>query len=221
MSSDRSFSLSLSLENLPNYNSMTRFDVLAKYRGRIVASLVVLITGGQVLAYITDAIFQSTRQGWRFMFGIGILPALVQLVLSFSLPESPRYLLRKGKHARGRRVVKRLNPGWSNERVQKEVERLLVEVQGSSPNRGDYGGPERIFTSEQSASESKNWAKGVIERVKGLGKIDWKEKVKGWKREKERYKALVWRDRANRRTLVVACGLQLAQQATGFNCLMY
>jgi SP family myo-inositol transporter-like MFS transporter 13 len=145
------------------------------------------------------------------MFGFGILPAVLQLVLSFSLPESPRYLFRKGKNARGREVVKRLNPSWSSAKVQREVERLMNEV-GSNVE-----GPERL-TDE---GDEKKWYERWMERLTNLRRIDWREKGKEWKRGKDRSKSLIWDDRANRKTLIVACGLQLFQQATGFNCLMY
>ncbi|GAA5956889.1 hypothetical protein JCM3765_006631 [Sporobolomyces pararoseus] len=191
-----------------------------KFRGRIVASLVVLITGGQVVAYLISLlcfhffpISSSSQQAWRWMFGFGTVPSLLQLILSFSLPESPRYLFRKGKTAKGRKVLKRLNPGWSSERVQREVEKLIQEV-----NKGTPKEPERI---EVEQGEEEKWYKVWMRKLKKLKRINWKEKSQEWRRRSDGYKELLWNDRGNRRTLTVACGLQLFQQATGFNCLMY
>lgn len=101
----------------------------AKYRGRIVASLVVLITGGQVLAYIVDAAFFKVHAGWRWMFGSGALPAIAQLVLSFSLPESPRHLILHGRIAPARATLKLVYPLDSGDEIQRRIDQIQVEVQ--------------------------------------------------------------------------------------------
>ncbi|GAA5895584.1 uncharacterized protein JCM6883_001555 [Sporobolomyces salmoneus] len=184
-----------------------------KFRGRIVASLVVLITGGQVLAYLIDALalHLTSSQPWRWMFGFGIIPAALQLVLSFSLPESPRHLFRNGKTARGRQVIRRLNPNWTPDRIQREVDMLMTESGGSVE-------PERLRIEGE---DEEKWYSRCAKRLAGLRRMDWKEKSLVWEKERARYMELVWDDRANRRTLLVACGLQFFQQVTGFNCLMY
>ncbi|GAA5926893.1 uncharacterized protein JCM15063_000398 [Sporobolomyces koalae] len=170
-----------------------------RFRGQIVSSLVVLITGGQVLAYIVDSICIRFTSGWRWMFGFGVIPALVQLVLSFSLPETPRQLLRTGKIAKARKVVKRLNPNWTPDRIQQELDTLTSEV--------GWQEPERIYESRPPAERST--------------RIDWNEWTSKIKTRRKRLVQLLWRDRANRQALIVACGLQFFQQATGFNSLMY
>lgn len=158
----------------------------AKYRGRIVASLVVLITGGQVVAYVVDAAFYSLDKGWRFMFGLGAVPAILQLVLSFSLPESPRYLILHGRIAPARATLRAIYPQSSSEAIQRRIDKIQVEVQDI--------GEEGLLS---------------LGRRAGLARV------------KEGLMAKLWNDRANRRALILACGLQWFQQATGFNCLMY
>ena len=49
---------------------------------------VVAITGGQVVAYGIDAAFENMSVGWRWMVGLGAVPAAVQFVSLFFLPES-------------------------------------------------------------------------------------------------------------------------------------
>jgi Sugar (and other) transporter. len=43
--------------------------------------------------------------GWRVMYGIGALLALIGLILRFNLPESPRWLISKGRLEDAERVV--------------------------------------------------------------------------------------------------------------------
>lgn len=168
----------------------------AKFRGRIVASLVVLITGGQVVAYLINAIFSHVHKGWRWSFGLGAVPALAQLVLSFALPESPRHQLRHGRVAPARKTLQRLNPHLTHEAVQRRIERIQTEV--GEPLGDGRDTRERMVLSWRTRAREWSWTDL------------WKGKL-----------AQLWQDRANRRALLVAMGLQFFQQATGFNCLMY
>jgi MFS transporter, SP family, solute carrier family 2 (myo-inositol transporter), member 13 len=59
-----------------------------RLRGRMVVINVVAITLGQVIAYGIDAGFANVSGGWRWMVGLGTVPAGVQLVFLFFLPES-------------------------------------------------------------------------------------------------------------------------------------
>ena len=49
---------------------------------------VVAITGGQVIAYGIDAAFENSSNGWRWMVGLGAVPAGLQFIFLFFLPES-------------------------------------------------------------------------------------------------------------------------------------
>lgn len=49
---------------------------------------VVAITLGQVIAYGIDAGFENMNGGWRWMVGLGTVPASLQFIFLFFLPES-------------------------------------------------------------------------------------------------------------------------------------
>ena len=49
---------------------------------------VVMITLGQVIAYAIGAGFESMPGGWRWMVGLGAVPAGLQFFFLFVLPES-------------------------------------------------------------------------------------------------------------------------------------
>ena len=57
---------------------------------------VVMITLGQVIAYALDQAFYNVSHGWRWMVGLGAVPAGVQFGFLFFLPESRKYNISNG-----------------------------------------------------------------------------------------------------------------------------
>lgn len=49
-------------------------------RGLVVATNEVMICFGCLVALVVDAIFSNVASGWRFMLGLGAVPALIQLM---------------------------------------------------------------------------------------------------------------------------------------------
>ncbi|KAK9323043.1 general substrate transporter [Lipomyces orientalis] len=78
----------------------------ARFRGRLVILNVLAITGGQVIAYAIGAGLETLPNGWRVLVGLGIVPAAAQMVMFVYMPETPRYLVRRGEIERARHVVR-------------------------------------------------------------------------------------------------------------------
>jgi sugar porter (SP) family MFS transporter len=79
----------------------------ARYRGGLASLQQLAITLGIFTALLSDAVLQNAAGGasnelwlnleaWRWMFLVGVVPALVYGLLALLIPESPRYLV--GKH---------------------------------------------------------------------------------------------------------------------------
>lgn len=110
------------------------------YRGRLVTMNVLSITLGQVVAYIIGWIFAEhgdSSVGWRWMVGLGALPAILQCVLLFLMPETPRWLVKAGKSTDARQVIeKTLGPDLTSRRlvenVVKGIEMEIREEQGNA-----------------------------------------------------------------------------------------
>jgi sugar porter (SP) family MFS transporter len=90
----------------------------SEVRGALVSLNQLMITIGIVVSYLIDDLFAGFDQGWRYMFLMGAIPALILGFGMFFLPASPRWLVAKGEEKKARQVLARLNPA---ELVDKEL----------------------------------------------------------------------------------------------------
>ena len=81
----------------------------AKIRGTLVSMFQLLITVGLLAAFLSDSFFADNKNvsSWRPMFYVGVVPALILLIGMFFLPESPRWLLSRGREAESRHIMEK------------------------------------------------------------------------------------------------------------------
>ena len=66
----------------------------AKWRGRLVATFQFNVVFGIMVAYISNYIIRTLHLGateWRWQVGVAAAPAILFLILLFSIPRSPRW----------------------------------------------------------------------------------------------------------------------------------
>ncbi|KAG1719873.1 general substrate transporter [Suillus lakei] len=102
-----------------------------RMRGRMVVLNVVMITFGQVVAYGIDAGFANVSGGWRWMVGLGTVPAGIQLICLAFLPESPRILIRNGNIEAAHKVLERVYSQATAEQIDLQLQVLRASVQQS------------------------------------------------------------------------------------------
>lgn len=90
----------------------------ANIRGRLISIYQLGIVVGILLIYFVNASIAglhdeawNVEYGWRWMFGSGIIPSIIFIVLLFIVPESPRWLAQQNK--------------W------REAEDILIKVSGA------------------------------------------------------------------------------------------
>lgn len=71
--------------------------VPSKYRGRVSGIVTAFIPIGTLLAS-TSAAYLSPMIGWRGLFLVGLIPALLALIIRVWVPESPRWLIRNKRY---------------------------------------------------------------------------------------------------------------------------
>jgi MFS transporter, SP family, solute carrier family 2 (myo-inositol transporter), member 13 len=161
------------------------------FRGRLVTVSSLLITGGQVVAYVIGWLFSTMPGGWRWMVGIGAAPAAVQFAMLWFLPETPRWLVKVGRKEQARRVLGRVYGSAGDEGVGRLVDRVLRKVEMEIAEEEDAAG-QRAVPEE--------------------GKTGLKAR---WSRVSDNFAQLVDVG-GNRRALIIACMLQGFQQLCGF-----
>jgi SP family myo-inositol transporter-like MFS transporter 13 len=162
------------------------------FRGRLVTVSSLFITGGQVVAYLIGWVYSERVGGWRWIVGLGAVPAVLQFGMLFAMPETPRFLIRRGKKGQAKRVLSKVyGAGEGMERivnaVMRNVEREILEEEGTDTT--------------------------PVSKSKGI----WSAKIAHMS---STFSQLVSVG-ANRRALIIACMLQGFQQLCGFNSLMY
>jgi SP family sugar:H+ symporter-like MFS transporter len=107
-------------------------------RGALASLQQLAITLGIFAALLSDAVLAWGAGGaseplwfgleaWRWMFLVGVIPAAVYGILAFTLPESPRYLIAKGRDDEARKIFAQLVPPVDLEKHINELSTAILE----------------------------------------------------------------------------------------------
>lgn len=80
----------------------------ASIRGRMVSVNQLTIVVGILATYYVNYLLASGPQGWRWMFACGVIPSLLFLIGMCFVPESPRWLVKKGRAEKGKKVLQKI-----------------------------------------------------------------------------------------------------------------
>jgi sugar porter (SP) family MFS transporter len=97
-------------------------------RGALVTLNQLAITIGILFSYIINYSFTNIEGSWRWMFGIGFVPALLLSVGMIFLPESPRWLVKQNLTDKARKILQQL-------RDTDDVSAEIIDIQNSLKQR--------------------------------------------------------------------------------------
>jgi sugar porter (SP) family MFS transporter len=94
-------------------------------RGTILTTYQLFITVGILVAFAIGVLLAPARQ-WRWMFAIGGMTALAQIVAAVLVPSSPRFLVRRGQVDQARAALQRMRPA---DEVEPELAGIVSAAQ--------------------------------------------------------------------------------------------
>mmetsp|Transcript_7685 Transcript_7685/g.18754 ORF Transcript_7685/g.18754 Transcript_7685/m.18754 type:complete len:606 (+) Transcript_7685:181-1998(+) len=99
-------------------------------RGRVLGCFNGFVVLGQILAAVMDGAFFYLRDGWRYMLGFGAVFAVMQFVgMAMLLPESPRFLFKKGEEDLAAKVLTRLRGESNEDLIRRDLEDIRVSLE--------------------------------------------------------------------------------------------
>lgn len=105
----------------------------AERRGGIVTQNELMIVSGQLFAFTFNAIIGNTLGQypniWRFMLPIAAIPAVILFFGGLRLPESPRWLVAKGKREKALSVLEKMR---TNDNAKTELHDIEMAINRES-----------------------------------------------------------------------------------------
>ncbi|MFB3902171.1 MAG: sugar porter family MFS transporter [Acidobacteriota bacterium] len=116
-----------------------------RLRGLLVTFNQLNIVLGISIAYFSNYYIQrtvtDTSVNWRWMLGVGLIPALLYFILLFVVPESPRWLVRRERQADALAVLRRVG---GDEHAQSELSEIKASLESSAGARS--GSVAQVFS---------------------------------------------------------------------------
>lgn len=110
----------------------------AHIRGRMVSLNQLAIVSGMLVVYFVNYFIAAQGGpswneaiGWRWMFGSEAVPALLLLGLLLLVPESPRFLYKKGMNDKARLILEKVHGRETAELEISEIRESLTAAKGS------------------------------------------------------------------------------------------
>ena len=110
----------------------------AKIRGRMVSLNQFAIIFGMLVVYFVNYFIEgqgsetwNLTTGWRWMFGSEAIPAFMLLVLMFVVPETPRWLVKQGKHDAALKILKNVGGESYAESEMQQMEKTISHESSS------------------------------------------------------------------------------------------
>jgi MFS transporter, SP family, xylose:H+ symportor len=107
----------------------------ANVRGKLVSWNQFAIIFGMLVIYFVNLIIARSgneewlvNQGWRWMFFSGVIPSGLFLILLMFVPETPRYLVMKGKEEKALKVLKKISGEKDAQTILDEIKDTLHET---------------------------------------------------------------------------------------------
>jgi SP family arabinose:H+ symporter-like MFS transporter len=99
-----------------------------RYRGSLVSMYQLFIVTGILISYLINYMLSDMGENnWRWMFATGAAPSLLFLITLFLVPETPRFLYKKGDRERALGVLEMVNSPEVSKQLIQEIDESLQD----------------------------------------------------------------------------------------------
>lgn len=115
-----------------------------------------------MVAYIIGWLFSYVEGGWRWMVGLGIIPAVLQLMILVALPETPRWLVQAGFENKALNILSKVyqhNPDSDHiaKQILRDIQQEVAEEEEElSQNKTSESGIQWVDAIKQRAHDLLN-----------------------------------------------------------------
>jgi len=137
----------------------------AKWRGRLVGLFQFNVVFGILLAYFSNYLIALAHLGaaeWRWDLGVAAFPAALFFAMLFTIPRSPRWLVKKGRVAEARTVLQLTGDEDYERDLQEIVESIDVEQKQAA---------EKLFTRKYAFPIFLAVSIGMFNQLSGINAI--------------------------------------------------
>lgn len=116
----------------------------SKSRGRLVALFQFNVVSGILIAFVSNyLLFGVSDDAWRWMLGVQAFPSLLFFVMVFTVPESPRWLVRKNSIDEAKKIFGEIGEAHTETAVEIIQQSLHMEegLKKESLFNGKYNKP--------------------------------------------------------------------------------
>lgn len=121
----------------------------SKYRGRLIVTNCMFITGGQLVAYFINWGLTNVSHGWRISVGLCMVPPVVQFALFWFLPDTPRFYVINGQYEKAKEVLRKTHNNPSDSYINAIVDDMIASdstVPGNGPLQKAWSSIKLIHT---------------------------------------------------------------------------
>ena len=137
----------------------------AKWRGRLVGLFQFNVVFGILLAYFSNYLIALAHLGtseWRWDLGVAAFPAALFFIMLFTIPRSPRWLVKKGRVDEARSVLQMTGDENYEHDLQEIVESINVEQKQAA---------EKLFTRKYAFPIFLAVSIGMFNQLSGINAI--------------------------------------------------
>ncbi len=132
-------------------------------RGRLVTMFQLAVTVGILSSYLVGLAFESSGD-WRWMLGLGTVPALLLAVGMLRMPQSPRWLVMSGQEFQARATLQQIRAGGAHD-VDIEIEEIEASV-GAEP-----GAWRELLTPLMRAALTVGVGLAILQQITGINTV--------------------------------------------------